>query len=48
MLQVNDRLMLEHDVRVRNALEARTRAADQALQHFVLAMELEQNLRDEE
>ncbi len=48
VLQLNDQLMEEDDVRLRNALEARARAADQALQHFLLALQLEQKLRDEE
>jgi len=47
VLQLNDRLMDEDDVRMRNALEARARAADQALQHFREALALEETLRQQ-
>ena len=48
VLQLNERLMREDDVSVRNALESRARAADQALQYFVVALQLEQKVSDEE
>ncbi len=43
--QLNEELMQQEDVRARNALEARVRAADQALQHFQAALALEQRVR---
>ena len=45
VLQLNDQLMQEDDVRVRNSLETRARAADQALQYFRAAIALEETLR---
>ncbi len=48
VLQLNDELMEEDDVRVRNALESRARAADEALQHFLIALQLEQRVHDKE
>ncbi len=48
VLQLNDQLMQEGDVRIRNALESRARAADQALQYFLIALQLEQKVHNEE
>ena len=45
--QLNDELMQQDDVRLRNALEARARAAEQALAHFRVAIELERRVRVE-
>ncbi len=42
--QLNDELMHEDDLRVRNDLEGKVRAAEMALQHYQAALELEQNL----
>ena len=39
--QLNDELMQQEDLRMRNALEARVRAADQALEHYRTALALE-------
>ena len=43
--QLNDELMQEDDLRLRNALEAKVRAADQALEHFRTALVLEERVR---
>ena len=40
--QLNDELMHQDDLRLRNALEARVRAADQAMQHYRAALALEE------
>jgi hypothetical protein len=45
--QLNDRLMQQEDLRARNALEARVRAAEQALQHYRTAFALEERVRQE-
>ena len=36
--QLNDEVMEQDDLRVRNALEARVRAANQALEHYRAAL----------
>lgn len=46
LLQLNEELMQEDDVRVRNVLESRVRAAVQALQYFRGALEIEQFLQE--
>ncbi len=46
LLQLNDELMQENDVCVRNALESRMRATDQVLQRFLNAIQVEQKVRD--
>lgn len=43
--QLNDELMQQDDVRLRNAIEARARAAEQALMYFRAAIELERRAR---
>ncbi|HET7439887.1 MAG TPA: hypothetical protein VFJ47_01185 [Terriglobales bacterium] len=47
MHRLNDELMQQDDIRLRNVLEARVRAADQALQHFRAALVLEERVRHE-
>ncbi len=42
--QLNDELMSEADLLVRNQLEQRARAAEKALQHFRAALELERQV----
>jgi len=42
--QLNEALMSENDLRVRNSLEARARAAESALQHFQTALEIEKEV----
>ena len=42
--QLNEELMHQEDVRLRNALEAKVRAAELALRHYRTALELEQSL----
>ncbi len=44
--QLNDQLMEQDDVRLRNALEARVRAADESLKYFQAALDLERRVRD--
>ncbi len=46
LLQLNDELMQEDDVRVRNALESRVRATDQALEDFLTDLQVKQKVRD--
>ena len=46
--QLNDELMHQADLRLRNALEARVRAADEALTHFRAALVLEERVRHTE
>jgi hypothetical protein len=41
MLQLNEQLMQEDDIRLRNALEARARAVEHALEHVREALALE-------
>ncbi len=45
LLQLNDELMQEDDVIVRNALESRVRAADHALQNL-LTDQVDQKIRE--
>jgi peptidoglycan hydrolase CwlO-like protein len=42
--QLNEELMEQEDLRLRNALEARVRAADEALKHYRAALALEQTV----
>lgn len=44
MWRLNDELMEQQDVQVRNELEAKIRAAELALTHFRTALEVEQSL----
>ena len=44
MCRLNDELMQQQDVQVRNELEAKIRAAELALTHFRTALEVEQSL----
>ncbi len=46
LLQLNDELMQENEVCVRNDLESRMRATDQVLQRFLNAIQVEQKVRD--
>lgn len=43
--QLNDELMEQDDLRLRNTLEARVRAANQALEHYRAALALEERAR---
>jgi hypothetical protein len=42
--QLNDQLMHQADLRLRNELETRVRAAESALRHCRTALELEQSV----
>ncbi len=44
--QLNEELMEQDDVRLRNALEARLRAADQTLKHLHALLALPQRVRE--
>ncbi len=44
--QLNEELMEQDDVDLRNTLEARIRAAEEALKHFHAALALEQSVRN--
>jgi hypothetical protein len=43
--QLNDELMEQDDLRLRNTLEARVRAANQALEYYRAALALEERAR---
>lgn len=42
--QLNEELMHENDLRLRNELETKARAAEMALRHYQTALELERSL----
>ncbi len=46
--QLNDALMHEDDLRTRNELQGKIRAAEMALNHYQSALQLEQNLREKQ
>ncbi len=45
LLELNEEMMEQDDVHLRNALEARARAADRALEHLHAALQLEEKAR---